>query len=97
MDLAKKLAIQACGRCGQPEDVHKHKFGTDEESLTVFAALGGACTQFVVSDAAVVYQKHLAITDNRAPGRKAGGPMGKRPQLCSRCGHRGHPNEDCPF
>ena len=97
MDAAKRQAIRACGRCGQPEDAHKHKAGTDEEDLAIFAALGGPCPQFVASDAAVIYQKHLAITGNRAPVRRPGGPVGKRAPLCARCGHRGHRKEDCPL
>jgi hypothetical protein len=97
MDPAKQRAIEACGSCGQPEDAHKHKAGTGTADLDLFAALGGACPRFVASDAAVIYQKHLAITDNRAPGRRPGGPIGKRPPLCSRCMHRGHTKENCPL
>lgn len=97
MDAAKRQAIEACGRCGQPEDAHKHKISEDPEAIAVIAALGGACSQYVASDAAVIYQKHLAIVDHRAPGRRAGGPIGKRMPLCPRCGHRGHRKEDCPL
>jgi hypothetical protein len=98
MDAAKQQAIKACGRCGQPEDAHKHRAGTDSGDLELFAALGGPCPDFVASDAAVIYQKHLAITDNRAPApRKPGGPVGKRPPLCARCQHRGHSKENCPL
>ena len=97
MDAAKQQAIEACGRCGQPESAHQHKAGTDQADVALFAALGGACPQFVASDAAVIYQKHLAIVDNRAPGRKPGGPIGKRAPLCPRCLHRGHRKEDCPL
>ena len=95
MNTAKQLAIAACGNCGQPEDAHKWRADTGAAELDIFAALGGACPQFAVSDAAVVYQKHLAITDSRAPQRKPGGPVGKRPPLCTRCGHRGHAAADC--
>lgn len=59
-------------------------------------ALGGPCPAYVASDAAVIYAKHLAITDNRAPVRSPG-RVRKRAQLCTRCGHRGHPKETCPF
>jgi hypothetical protein len=98
MDAAKKRAIEACGRCGQPEDAHKHKTGTETDELEIFAALGGPCAQFVASDAAVIYQKHLAIANNRAPGtRRSGGAIGKRPPLCQRCGNRGHVKENCPL
>jgi hypothetical protein len=98
MDAAKQNAIQACGRCGQPEDAHKNATGTGQGDLDVFAALGGACTRFVVSDAAVIYTKFLAIANNRAPGRrKPGQPIGKRPPLCPRCGNRGHTKENCPI
>ena len=97
MDQAKRQAIETCGRCGHDERAHQHKTGEDEEAIAVIAALGGPCPKFVVSDAAVVYQKHLAITDNRDPGRRPGGPIGKRPPLCARCGHRGHRKEDCPL
>jgi len=97
MDAAKQRAIEACGTCGQPEDAHKNRVGTDAEILDVLAALGGACTHFVASDAAVIYQKHLAITNNRDPGRKPDGRLGKRAPLCARCGNRGHRKEDCPL
>ena len=91
MDPAKAQAITACGRCGQPEDAHKHKTGTDDGDLAVFAALGGPCTQFVASDAAVIYSKYLAITDNREPGRRPDGSLGKRLPLHRACGHRHQP------
>ena len=97
MDAAKQQAIEACGRCGQPERAHQHATGTDEGDLQLFAALGGPCPGFVASDAAVIYQKHLAITNNRAPGRKPGGPIGKRSALCTRCANRGHTKENCPL
>ena len=97
MDPAKQQAIGACGNCGHDERAHQHKTGTDPEAIGVLAALGGPCLQFVASDASVIYQKHLAITDNRAPARRPGGAIGKRPVLCPRCGHRGHRKEDCPL
>ena len=87
MDAAKRQAIEACGRCGQPESAHQHKTGTDMADVELFAALGGACPQFAASDAAVIYQKHLAIADHREPGRKPG-RIGKRNPLCPVCLHR---------
>jgi len=98
MDAAKQQAILACGTCGQPEDAHKFDGSVSPGDLALFAALGGPCTRFVASDAAVIYQKHLAIADHRAPApRKPGGPIGKRAPLCTRCGHRGHLKETCPL
>jgi hypothetical protein len=88
MDPAKQQAISACGRCGQPEDAHKFRTGTEAEGLAIFAALGGPCAEFVVSDAAVIYAKYLAIVDNRAPGRRPDGSIGKRLPLHKACGHR---------
>jgi hypothetical protein len=89
MDPAKRQAIQGCGRCGQPEDAHQHRAGTDLADLDLFAALGGACPKFVASDAAVIYQKYLAIVDNREPQRQPGtGRIGKRNPLCPKCLHR---------
>jgi hypothetical protein len=88
MDPAKQLAITSCGRCRQPEDVHKWKAGEDPEGLVTWAALGGPCTHFVVSDAAVIYLKYLAITDHRNPGRRPDGSIGKRLPLHEACGHR---------
>ena len=96
MEPAKQKAIEACGNCGQPEDAHKHKTGTERGDLDLFAALGGPCAQFVASDAAVIYQKHLAIADQREPARKPG-RIGKRSRICGRCGHRGHTKEACPL
>jgi hypothetical protein len=96
MDAAKQLAITACGRCGQPEDAHKFSSATDADDLAVFAALGGPCTRYVVSDAAVITQKWLAITDNRTPGRRPDGSIGKRLPLHSACGHR-HQRGSCPY
>ena len=99
MDAAKQQqAIEACGHCGQPEEAHQHRTGTDRDDLEVFAALGGPCIQYVASDAAIIYAKHLAITNNRAPApRKPGEPVGRRPPVCHRCGNRGHLKETCPF
>ena len=96
MDPAKQAAINACGNCGQPEDAHKHRTGTDNADLDLFAALGGACTHFVVSDAALAYQQHLALAA-RDPAPRYGGPRGKRRPLCQRCLRRGHRKEDCPL
>lgn len=96
MDPAKQLAITACGRCGQPEDARKFGTGTDPEDLGILAALGGPCTQFVASDAAVILSKYLAITDNRAPGRRPAGSLGKRLPPHKACGHRHQPGS-CPF
>jgi hypothetical protein len=87
MDPAKQQAINACGRCQQPEEAHQHRTGTDPADLDLFAALGGACSQFVASDAAVIYAKHLAIVDNREPQRQPG-RVAKRNPLCPRCYHR---------
>ena len=97
MDPAKQRAIEACGSCGQPEGAHQHKTGTGSADLELFAALGGPCPKFTASDAAVIYQKHLAIVDHRAPVRRPGGPIGKRSPICTRCGHRGHLKEKCPL
>jgi ribosomal protein S27AE len=96
MDAAKRLAIGACGRCGQPEAAHWHPAGDDPEALAVLAALGGACQHFTASDASLRYQQHLAIASHRAPTRRLGA-LGKRPQLCGRCGYRGHSKENCPL
>ena len=97
MDAAKRQAIEACGRCGQPEGAHQHKTGTDMADVALFAALGGACPQFVTSDAAVIYQKYLAITDHREPRRQPGtGRIGKRLPLHGACGHRHQPGS-CPI
>jgi hypothetical protein len=69
MDAAKRDAIAACGRCGQPERAHQHKAGEDEESIAVLFALGAPCPAFVASDAAVIYQK--APGHRRQPGAAA--------------------------
>ncbi len=95
MDLAKQNAITACGRCGQPEDAHKFRSSVDAGDLVLFAALGGPCPAFVASDAAVIYQKHLAMAA-RDPVRKPG-RVGKRAPLCTRCLNRGHLKENCPL
>lgn len=95
MDQAKQQAIEACGNCGQPEEAHKGK-QDDTDALAVLFALGGACTTFVASDAAVIYQKYLAITNNREPRRKPGGPIPKRLPLHKVCGNRHQPGS-CPF
>jgi hypothetical protein len=98
MDAAKRRAIEACGRCGQPEDAHKHRTGTDPGDLDLFAALGGPCPEFVASDAAVIYQKYLAIANNRAPRRRADGSLGKRWPVHKRCGNRHPPGDgNCPL
>ena len=96
MDPAKQQAIEACGNCGQPESAHQFRAGTDQADLTLFAALGGPCPKFVASDAAVIYQKHLAIANNREPARQ-GRQIGKRGPICPRCLNRGHRKEDCPL
>lgn len=96
MDPAKQQAITACGTCGQPEDAHKFDGGISRDDLALFAALGGPCTRFVVSDAAVIYVKHLAIAGSREPQRRPG-RVGKRGPLCGRCGNRGHLKENCPL
>lgn len=89
VDDAKRHAIEACGNCGQPEDAHKWRSGTDAGDLALFAALGGPCPSFVASDAAVIYQKHLALADGQP--RYQPGRIGKRNPLCPRClrRHRG--------
>lgn len=96
MDAAHRHAIEACGRCGQPEDAHWHPSGDDPEALAVLAALGGPCAAYIASDASLRYQQHLAIASHRAPARRPG-RLGKRPPLCARCGYRGHSKENCPL
>jgi hypothetical protein len=52
----------------------------------------------VVSDAAVIFQKYLAIANNRAPRRRADGSLGKRWPVHKRCGNRHPPGEgNCPL
>lgn len=91
MDYAKQQALSACGNCGRQEWEHQ---GTaeDADALLVLAALGGACSHFIVSQAALDYARHLAIANSTPPkdGRK---PAGR----CQRCGNRGHAKKDCPF
>lgn len=96
MDAAKQRAISACGTCGQSEEAHQHRTGTDSGELDIFAALGGACTHFVVSDAALAYAQHLALAA-RDPAPAYGKPRRRRPQMCPRCLNRGHRKEDCPI
>jgi hypothetical protein len=97
MDARKRRAIEACGECGQPERDHQYPPGTSPEDIAVMRALGGPCGQYRASDAAVIYQKYLAITDNRAPGRQPDtGRIGKRLPLHQACGHRHQPGS-CPF
>jgi len=91
VDETKLRAIHACGTCHQPEDAHKYRSGESEDAMGVLAALGGPCTHFTVSDAALTYQRHLAIAA-RAPQ-----PRGRRAQLCPLCGYRGHGRAACPF
>lgn len=87
VDDAKRRAIEACGNCRQPEDAHKFDGSVARDDLALFAALGGPCTAFVASDAAVLYAKHLAIVDNREPQRQPG-RIAKRNPPCPRCTHR---------
>ena len=90
MDQAKRNAIANCGTCGRPEWEHQAAVG-ESEQLDILAALGkpagAACARFTASDAAVLYQRYLAITGNREPQRGPG-RVGKRVPLCSRCGQR---------
>jgi hypothetical protein len=92
MDAAKRQAIESCGRCGQSERAHQNAAGTDPADVALFAALGGACPQFTISDAALAYQRHLALAAR--PPRQRGG---RRGQLCRRCANRGHSAENCPL
>lgn len=92
MDTAKQLAIEQCGRCGHGERAHQHATGTDQEAIAVIMALGGPCQSFTASDAALAYQRHLALAQQ--PPRR---PGGRRGQLCGRCGNRGHAREVCPL
>lgn len=95
VDEAKRKAIEACGNCGQPEDAHKFDGSVSQDDQALFAALGGPCTKFVASDAAVILQKYLAITNNRAP-RYQPGRIGKRLPLHQACGNRHQPGS-CPL
>jgi len=88
MDPAKQRALTACGTCGHQEWEHQGSVGEGEQ-LDVLAALGGACRQFTISDAALAYQRHLAIA-NGGSGRKRG-------PRCERCGYRGHTKQGCPL
>lgn len=97
VDEAKRKAITACGTCGQPEDAHQHRTGTDAEDIGILFALGGPCPKFTASDASVITQKYLAITSHRAPQRQPGtGRIGKRLPLHDACGYRHHPGK-CPI
>ena len=96
MDAVKLQAITSCGRCGQPEDAHKFPLDIPPETVAAFAALGGPCTRFVVSDAAVIYQQHIGLAA-MAPRVRRDGRIGKRSALCGRCGQPGHRKETCPF
>jgi hypothetical protein len=88
--------VSVLGRRDLTERAHQHAAGTGTADIALFAALGGACPAFTASDAAVIYQKHLAIAGNRDPARKPG-RVGKRGPLCRRCLNRGHTKETCPF
>ena len=99
MDFAAQQAIDACGTCGQPERAHQLPTGgsAQEAADVLFALAGGgfalaageavACSHFVISDAALRYQRHLNIANSRA-GRKPG-------PRCGRCLQRGHTEEKC--
>ena len=87
MDFAKQQALTACGTCGHQERDHQGS-AEDTEALDVLAALGGACTHYTLSAAALAYQKHLAIANS---GKGKPGPP------CTRCGNRGHKKENCPL
>lgn len=93
MDEKTRREIFACGTCGQTEEAHKNPVGTDPSELALFAAMGGACPKFTVSDRALQYQAHLALA-GRDPQPRYGGPRPKRLPLCGRCGYR-HPGKDC--
>ena len=92
MRAAKQAAIGECGRCGHDERSHQHSTGTDPDDIAVLAALGGPCSAFVVSDAALAYQRHLALAGSD-PKRRGG----RRGVVCRRCGNRGHSREACPL
>ena len=82
MDLAEQLAIAECGNCHQPE--REHQMPGDPETLLVLEALGGACSHFVVSKAALEKMKRQARAPRNAP-------------ICQRCGGRGHQRPTCPW
>jgi hypothetical protein len=81
VDLSEQLAIQECGRCHRSEREHQ---GGDPETLAVLEALGGACTHFAVSQAALAKVKRQARAPRVAP-------------ICSRCGAKGHEKPNCPW
>jgi len=95
MDFAAQQAIDACGSCGRPEREHQLPAGDGDagEVAAVLFAIAGqsgtACAHYVASDAALRYQRFLAIANWR-PGRRQAG-------RCSRCGNRGHGRKDCPL
>lgn len=96
MDFAAQQAIDACGYCSRPERDHQvpAEENADQAAAILFALGGGegsgvACAHYVISDAALAYQRHLAIANGRA-GRR-------QPQRCGRCGQRGHKKESCPL
>jgi hypothetical protein len=95
VDDEKRAEMDRCGRCGQPEDAHKYRAGEDDESIRVLFALGGPCLSFAAPDAAVVYQRYLAITDHREPQWQSG-KVGKRWPVHPPCGHRHRPGH-CPL
>ena len=81
MDLSEQLAIGECGNCHRPE--REHQDG-DSEMLAIWSALGGCCTHFVVSRAAVEKVKRQVRAPKMAP-------------VCSRCGAKGHEARHCPW
>jgi hypothetical protein len=97
MDDKTRAAMDRCGRagCGYPEDAHKYRAGESEDAIGVLAALGGPCRSYQAPDAAVVYQRYLAITDHREP-RWQPGKVGKRYPVHDLCGHR-HTPGNCMF
>lgn len=86
VDDAKRQAITECGRCRLPEEAHQGR-RDDADALAVLTGLGGACSQYVASDAAVIYQKYLGLADGLEPRRQPG-RIAKRNPLCPRCSHR---------
>jgi len=100
MDFAAQAAIDACGQCGQPERAHQLPAGDGDAqgaADVLFALAGGSfaiaagqpvpCAHYVVSDAALAYERHLSISNGR-PGRR-------QPVRCGRCGNRGHHSGSC--